>query len=307
MSNKKQKEDNSIIIRTERQYKKLEKKLDELCWHSKNLYNLTNYYIRQAFILGQKNELELTEREKEIINKINIKIDIYNKTLNKKMRYVNKNNYCINNYPFLDYTIRNLKDEEFPEGEINPYKQLPSGVSQQIIKNLCENWKGYLAELRDWKKNPDKYTGKPKMPNYKEKKDGRHILYFASNAFNHKDNKIFLAKKVIGYEYKTGVKEKVQQVRILPKKDYYIIETVYKYNNKHEYVKKYNENKKQRYISIDIGVNNLLTVANNIGERPFIINGKPIKSINKYYNKLKAKAMSFVGGRGGKQKDKNVR
>lgn len=43
-----------------------------------------------------------------------------------------------------------------------------------------------------------------------------------------------------------------------------------------------------KYFGIDIGLDNLATVSNNIGEKPFIINGKGLKSMNKYYNKLKA-------------------
>ena len=39
-----------------------------------------------------------------------------------------------------------------------------------------------------------------------------------------------------------------------------------------------------RYCSIDLGINNLATVSSNV-IKPFIINGKPIKSINQFYNK----------------------
>ncbi len=42
----------------------------------------------------------------------------------------------------------------------------------------------------------------------------------------------------------------------------------------------------------------VLTSFNNIGENPFIINGKIIKSINHYYNKKKAKLMSYIGDKG---------
>ena len=52
------------------------------------------------------------------------------------------------------------------------------------------------------------------------------------------------------------------------------------------------------YLSIDIGLNNFATCVNNIGLRPFIINGRVLKSINQYYNKKKAMLMSFVGDKG---------
>jgi putative transposase len=40
-----------------------------------------------------------------------------------------------------------------------------------------------------------------------------------------------------------------------------------------------------RYLSVDIGLDNLATVVNNVGLKPIVINGKGLKSMNKYYNK----------------------
>ena len=39
-------------------------------------------------------------------------------------------------------------------------------------------------------------------------------------------------------------------------------------------------------------MNNLCTITNNISNKPIIINGKPIKSINQYYNKKRSKIQS---------------
>ena len=47
-----------------------------------------------------------------------------------------------------------------------------------------------------------------------------------------------------------------------------------------------------RYFSIDPGLNNIVSIYNNIGIRPLLYNGRPIKSINQYYNKTKAKMQS---------------
>ena len=70
-----------------------------------------------------------------------------------------------------------------------------------------------------------------------------------------------------------------QQVRLIPHKNRIVAEVVY--NIDVPEIKADN----QRYIGIDIGINNLATVCNNIGGSAFIINGKPLKSINQYYNK----------------------
>jgi len=43
------------------------------------------------------------------------------------------------------------------------------------------------------------------------------------------------------------------------------------------------------YAGIDIGINNLATVASNApGWKPVIVNGRPVKSINQFYNKRRA-------------------
>ena len=48
----------------------------------------------------------------------------------------------------------------------------------------------------------------------------------------------------------------------------------------------------ERIAAIDIGVDNFITMVNNIGEQPIVVKGGVIKSINQYYNKQKAKLQS---------------
>lgn len=74
---------------------------------------------------------------------------------------------------------------------------------------------------------------------------------------------------------------KICQVRVVPKNNYIVLEVIYESSVK-ELLK---DNK--RYMSIDLGVNNLATCASNVAGA-FIVNGKPIKSINQYYNRKKA-------------------
>ncbi|WP_233434049.1 transposase [Geobacillus sp. FSL K6-0789] len=49
-----------------------------------------------------------------------------------------------------------------------------------------------------------------------------------------------------------------------------------------------------RVVGIDLGLNNFVTMVNNIGETPIVINGKGVKSINQYYNKQKAYFQSIL-------------
>jgi len=127
------------------------------------------------------------------------------------------------------------------------------------------------------------------LPKYKNK-NGRNIAIFTNQQCKIKNEYIKFPK--CNYRIKTSIKEGLQQVRIIPRGDIYVIEIVYK--------KEINSQMKElkNICSIDLGLNNLITLINNIGLKPIVVNGKPIKSMNQYYNKRKAKLMSYIGDKG---------
>ena len=100
------------------------------------------------------------------------------------------------------------------------------------------------------------------------------------------------------YKFKAkieAIKTKIstlKQVRIIPQSTCFVVEIVFERE-----VKKV-DLVNDTWLSIDLGLNNLVTTFNNIGEKPFIINRKSVKSINQYYNKKKAKLMSYIADRG---------
>lgn len=180
------------------------------------------------------------------------------------------------------------------------YKALPSQVSQQVIKLLYKNWKSFFRSIKDYKKNPKKYLGRPKLPKYKDK-DGRNIVIFTNQQCRIKDGYIHFVKNVLS-PLKTKVQnEQLQQVRVIPEATCFIIEVVYR----KEIIEHENLNY-DNFLSIDLGVNNLATCFNNVDNSSFIVNGRPLKSINQYSNKLKAKYMSYVGGKGTSNNIKKV-
>ncbi|MCD3201542.1 transposase, partial [Clostridium botulinum C] len=192
------------------------------------------------------------------------------KELNKKLKlinYFNENNKYLG-YDFLEYLVKDGID----------YKSLMAQVSQQTLKLLDKNWISFFESIKDWSKHKEKYNGRPKLPNYK-KKNGKNILVFTNQNCKQKEGYIQFPKCFNKYELKTNINAKLQQVRILPRNKHYVIEVIYKIEKK----EKLNDNGK--YISIDVGLDNFATVVNNIGLKPIIINGKGLKSINRYYNK----------------------
>ena len=95
-------------------------------------------------------------------------------------------------------------------------------------------------------------------------------------------------------------KEAIKQVRIIPQSSCYVLEVVYE--------KKAQERdlNNDRFIALDLGVNNLATISNSFNDKPIIINGKPIKSINQYYNKKKAHIQSQLKKNHGKYSSKRL-
>lgn len=203
------------------------------------------------------------------------------KNLYNHANYIIRNEFVKNNNWIrcndLDKILKH--DLDYPD-----YKNMPTAQSaQQILRLIDKNWKSFFASIKDWSKNKDKYLGRPKLPDYK-KKDGRYILVLTNQNCKLKDNVIKFPKSFNGFTIKTRIIEKdgfvsLQQVRFVPRNKHIVIEVVYKI----EVQEAMKDN--GRYLSIDIGVDNLATITNNIGKRPIIINGKGLKSINQYYNK----------------------
>lgn len=184
-----------------------------------------------------------------------------------------------------DYN-KELKNEEV-------FKALPSKTSQQIIMKLFKNWKAFLKAVKDWSKNPEKYNGKPSIPKYKDK-NGRNIVFFDYQQCFVKNEKIKLPKTKLYIDTNVS-REQFKQIQIVPYGSCYKICIYYVIDIPEKEI--YNNN----YLAIDLGVDNFATCINNVGIPPIIINGKVVKSINQYYNKLLAKAKSYVGNQTSKR------
>ena len=224
--------------------------MDLLCSISKKLYNRANWYIRQDFF-----DLENWLRYKD-----------------------------------LNFMLKHLKH----------YKLLKAQTSQQILKTLDENWKSFFNALKEWKQNRKKFNGKPKPPKYK--KDCGNFLIYTNQNSKIRNNKIILTMsklfKETYSEFRIPVEisipnnknknfEQYQQIRILPRNNFYEIEIVYKKDAKKS------DLNQEKYLSVDFGLNNLITTVENGNVKPIIISGRILKSINRQWNKRKSRLYSI--------------
>jgi putative transposase len=66
------------------------------------------------------------------------------------------------------------------------YKSLPSKVAQLVFKQVDKCFKSYQEAKKEYRLNPGKFLGEPKLPKYKHKQEGRNILTFNNQAFSKK-------------------------------------------------------------------------------------------------------------------------
>ena len=186
------------------------------------------------------------------------------------------------------------------------FKELPMKVATATTIQVQKNFKAFFKAIKDYKINPSKYNGKPKLPSYLDKEKGRFLVSYNYQAISkkvfNKAHKIKLSGTNIEFYTKINDFDSIACVRIVPRLDHYVIEVIYSVED----VKLVRDN--HRYASIDLGVNNLATITSNTKElTPIIINGKPLKSINQFYNKKLAELSSALELRNKKKTSKELR
>jgi putative transposase len=82
-------------------------------------------------------------------------------------------NYTIRQHFFATNTVLGYNELDKLMQPSDAYRALPSKVSQPVLMQLCRNWKAHFAAMREYGKHPERFLGKPKLPRYKHKEQGR--------------------------------------------------------------------------------------------------------------------------------------
>ena len=210
-------------------------------------------------------------------NLYNQALYIFRETLSKEDKWLS--------YFELDTIMKNTKNLD---GNIN-YKLLKAQCSQQVLRILDKNIKGYYKSVQDYKKNPNKYKGKPGLPNYK-KRGSEFNLYYPNQSCKIKDRKIILSKDISipipQYEKYSDLIKDFKQIRIKPSSCGYKIEIIYEVKDI-----EVSKGMEEKVASIDLGIDNLATLISE--DFTVLFSGKFVKSYNKLFNKTLAKLNSI--------------
>ena len=217
--------------------------------------------------------------------------NLYNKTLFIYRQAFTRNHDKIENFkPIIRHEkfissfelikqMAKLKDVDY-------YAMTKKNSGTQVVCQVDRVMKSWFASLKAYKKDPSKFRGRPRIPSYKKKDELNCLIYTYVDAKLQKDGTINISKK-IKLPIHTNLKS-FQQLRLVPKTGYIQVEIIYN--------KEITDSNldKTRAIGIDLGLNNLMAITSNIGNISNLVNGRPLKSINQYYNKRKAHLTSLL-------------
>ena len=141
---------------------------DDLCRKSKLLYNAALFRVRNIFTGYDKEHR--TENEVEVFQEVAL----------LQRSYPNMHVRRVISYTHLEKMMRVTENADFFSG-------LPRQTAQQMVKQTVTDFKNWLASLREYKKHPEKYLGKLKMPRYK-KSDLTTVIITNQDAVLYRDD-----------------------------------------------------------------------------------------------------------------------
>ena len=274
----------------------------EMCQNAKNLYNTTNFYIRQMYT-ALRTEKPLQPLQQEVFRTLQTYIETmnenqlraYQKRVKKqkeepleKRKEIKCNLFAFPTreksflpYNFLDCLFKTMKQQD--------YISLPAQTNQAVMKKLYKNWKSFFASMKAYQKQPSTFTGRPCIPKYI--KSSMKEIVFTNQVCKLQEKYIRFPKTSIKLNIGKlfGYIQNLKEVRVSPAYGKFKVEIV---TEQSEPVPEFVDN--HRYMSIDLGINNIATITTNTGTTPVLVKGNVIKSINQYYNKQKAYLLGIL-------------
>ena len=207
-----------------------------------------------------------------------------------KLCFLSKNLYNSTLYTIRQHYFETKKYQSYFTTATNfakenqaDYRALPAKVSNYTLQLVDQNMKSFFALLK--KKRTNQYDNPVGLPKYLDKTKGRQVVHYHKQSLSlKKEGFVKLSKSSIEIQTKVP-KNEIQYLKLVPCGNHIKVLIGYYKTKKKAKVTQ------TRIASIDIGQNNLMTVTSNVFH-PIIYNGKPVKSVNQFYNKILAKEQS---------------
>ena len=231
---------------------------------SKEIYNFANYILRQIYFKNTHNH----KYSLEFVNEYPSLKELFLQYIEENKQFTTLFYKIICEFSKLKHYSINLK------------------IVQNIVDKLKNDWTSYWALLKA--KKDKTYNKKINIPAYKKK---YNLVEY--------NNQVMSKKKLkLGYigtdKMQQGIKiaKKHQELncqcfRIYEKNDKLFCELIYEKEIT-------TVEKTDKVASIDLGLENLFTIAFNYNKKGISIKGTKLKAVNQYFNKLKASLQSIL-------------
>lgn len=169
-------------------------------------------------------------------------------------------------------------------------KELPAQSASELLKSVYAEMKSFTQANKQFYKHPEKFKARPRLPKYKHKSKGRYVLTFNRQQLRFEKGQrinyiVLPGKRTNNHKIRIPQNinpEDIQSLRIIPQNQRIKLEIVY---NKEINIPEDKQNLK--YVAgLDLGLDNFAAISvygPNI--TPLLLNGKGLKSYNKYFNK----------------------
>lgn len=229
--------------------------------------------------------MDLTE--KEIIYSTDKRFDLIKELCHLSKNLYNASLYDVRQYYFETKLYRTWQSQRpiFTKNHNSDYYALQSHLAGEVLMQVGKQFIAFFN---------NKSNKKKRIPKYKDK-NGYNVITFSkmtiSKQIEFDENKQLYTYTLCKKSYNLKIqstRSNLKMVKFVYDEANNLIKCFKIYEVEQPKLKKDNS----RYFSIDPGLNNIVSIYNNIGIRPLLYNGRPIKSINQYYNKTKAKMRS---------------
>ena len=232
---------------------------------SKEIYNYANYIVRQIFFKKSKNH----KFSLDFITEYPELKDLFTKYIEEDKQFTNLFRNIICKFARLKKFSVNAK------------------IVQGIVNKLKSDWDSYWA-LFNLVKNKE-YERPTNIPRYKKQ---YNLVEYGNQVLSKKKLKLgFIGtdKMQQGIKISNSHKElHCKCFRIFYKNNNFVCELIYEKEINNQIIST------GKVASIDLGLENLFTVAFNYNKKGISFKGTKLKSINQYFNKEKAKLQSLL-------------
>ena len=227
------------MLIVERHFNKGNPELVRLCTLSRELYNRTNYIMRQSWF-----------SQKEVQG--------------------------FRNMPGINVLIDDTKD-------LNCFQDFGNTkIAKQIVRRVLTDWSNFYKALRAFKRDPSKFDRYPRPPRYKE--ELAQVIFYNETIKGGQSGRNLERLTATNECFSVKSSRPYKQVVVTPKHFGFIIEVQYEAPD----VPK-PKLSREKVCTIDLGLNNLAAVSLD-QQRPILVNGRIVKSINQWYNKRPCKS-----------------